>query len=77
MVSPHRVSHVTSLGLDLSYHKSSLVAQRVKNLPAVQQIRVQSLGQEDPLEKKMAPHSNILAWDLAWRGDVTARAATI
>ena len=65
VVSPHRVSHVTSLGLDLSY-KSSLVAQRVKNLPAVQQIRVQSLGQEDPLEKEMATHSSTLAWRMPW-----------
>ena len=42
------------------------MAQIVKNVLATQKIRVQSLGQEDPLEKKMAPHSNILAWDLAW-----------
>ena len=40
----------------------SLVAQMVKNLPAMQEIQVQSLGQEDPLEKGMATHSNILAW---------------
>ena len=40
----------------------SLVAQMVKNLPAVQETRVQSLGQEDPLEKGMATHSSVLAW---------------
>ena len=40
----------------------SLIAQTVKNLPAMQVIRVQSLGQEDPLEKGMATHSSILAW---------------
>ena len=40
----------------------SLVAQTVKNQPAVQETRVQSLGQEDPLEKEMATHSCILAW---------------
>ena len=34
----------------------------VKNLPAMQETRAQSLGQEDPLEKGMAPHSSILAW---------------
>ena len=34
----------------------------VKNLPAMQETRVQSLGQEDPLEKRMATHSTILAW---------------
>ena len=38
-----------------------LLAQMVKNLPAMQEIQVQSLGQEDPLEKGMATHSNILA----------------
>ena len=40
----------------------STVAQMVKNLPATQEIWVQSLGQEDPLEKEMATHSSILAW---------------
>ena len=41
---------------------ASLVAQMVKNLPAVQQMQVRSLGQEDPLEKGMATHSSVLAW---------------
>ena len=40
----------------------SLVAQMVKNLPAVRETWVLSLGQEDPLEKGMAAHSSILAW---------------
>ena len=40
----------------------SLVAQMVKNLPAVQDTQVQSLGREDLLEKEMATHSSILAW---------------
>ena len=40
----------------------------VKNLPAVQETRVQSLGWEDPLEKEMAIHSNILAWRIPWDG---------
>ena len=40
----------------------SLVAQKVKNLLALQETQVQSLGQDDPLEKGMATHSNILAW---------------
>ena len=46
------------------YHlfKDFPVAQRVKNLPAMQETRVQSLGQEDPLEKGMATHSSILVW---------------
>ena len=43
------------------------VAQLVKNLPAVQETWVQSLGQEDPLEKEMATHSSILAWKILWR----------
>ena len=38
------------------------MAQTVKNLPAMQETQVQSLGQEDPLEKGMATHSSILAW---------------
>ena len=41
---------------------ASLVAQTVKNPPAVQETQFQSLGQEDPLEKGMATHSSILAW---------------
>ena len=40
----------------------ALVAQSVKKLPAEQETRVQSLGQEDPLEKEMATYSSILAW---------------
>ena len=44
----------------------SLVAQMVKNLPAMQETQVQSLGQEDTLEKGMATHSSILAWEIPW-----------
>ena len=43
---------------------SSLVTQMVKNLPAVQETRVPSRGQEGPLEKGMATHSSILAWEI-------------
>ena len=43
---------------------ASLVAQTVKNLPAMQETRVQSLGLEDPLEKGIAIHSSILAWEI-------------
>ena len=42
------------------------MAQIVKNLPAVQETQVLSLGQEDPLEKGMATHSSILAWTIPW-----------
>ena len=43
---------------------ASLVAQMVKNLPAMQETRVQSLGSKDPLEKGIATHSSILAWEI-------------
>ena len=54
---------------------ASLVAQLVKNLPAMQETQVRSLGQEDSLEKEMATHSSILAWEIpmnrgAWRAMV-------
>ena len=42
------------------------MAQSVKNLPAVQETLIQSLGREDPLEKEMATHSSILAWKILW-----------
>ena len=45
---------------------ASLVAEMVKNLPAMQKTRVWSLVQEDPLEKRMATHSSILAWRIPW-----------
>ena len=45
---------------------ASLVAQRLKHLPAMWEICVQSLGQEDPLEKEMATLSSILAWRIPW-----------
>ena len=42
------------------------MAQMVKNLPAMQETCVQSLGWEDPLKKEMATHSSILAWEIPW-----------
>ena len=42
------------------------MTQTVKNLPAMQETRVQSLGREDPLEKGMATHSSVLAWRIPW-----------
>ena len=50
------------IGYPLQYSWASLVAQRVKNLPAVWETWVQSLGGKDLLEKEMATHSSILAW---------------
>ena len=57
---------------DIQFHKSSLkkwaplIAQLVKNLPAVWETWVQSRGWEDPLEKGKAIHSSILAWRIPW-----------
>ena len=45
---------------------ASLVAQRLKHLPAMWETWVRSLGREDPLEKEMATHSSILAWRIPW-----------
>ena len=54
------------IGCPRPYSWASLVAQLVKNLHAIWEIWVQSLGQEDPLEKGMATHSSILAWRTSW-----------
>ena len=50
------------IGYPLRYSWASLVAQLVKNPPAMQETWVRSLGWEDPLEKRMATHSSVLAW---------------
>ena len=53
--------------VSLYYRKwASLMAQSVKNLPPVQETQVLSLGREDLLEKEMATHSSILAWNIPW-----------
>ena len=54
MIEINRINHVC------------LVAQSVKNPPAMQETRLRSLGQEDPLEKEMATHPSILAWRIPW-----------
>ena len=54
------------IGYPLQYSQASLVAQLVKNLPAMREIWVRSLGWEDPLEKGKATHSSILAWRIPW-----------
>ena len=46
-----------------------LVAQMMKNLPAMQETQIQPLGWEDPLEKEMATHSRVLAWRIPWTGE--------
>ena len=52
--------------LPCNYVNASLVAQTVKNQPEIQETRVRSLGQEDPLQKGRATHSSILAWNIPW-----------
>ena len=63
-----RTSQVRKTDVYVNKHVywASLVAQSVKNLPAVQETQVRSLGWEDPLEKEMATHSSILAWKISW-----------
>ena len=63
------------IGYSLQYSWASLVAQMVKNPPAMQETWIPSLGWEDPLEKEMATHSSLLAWRIpmdrrAWRATV-------
>ena len=53
-------------GNPLRYSWASLVAWMVKNLPAMQETQVPSLGQEDPLEEDIATHSSVLAWRIPW-----------
>ena len=50
----------------ININRASLVAQMVKNLPAMQDTWVQFLGREDPLQNEMATHSSILAWRIPW-----------
>ena len=54
------------MGYPLQYSWASLVAQLVKNPPAMWDTWVQFLGWGDPLEKEMATQSNILAWEIPW-----------
>ena len=51
---------------DLLPLRASLIAQSVKNLPAMQESQVRFLGREDSLEKEVATHSRILAWRIPW-----------
>ena len=65
IVIMHR-QHLDSLQTIFRYVRASLMAQIVKNLPAVRGTRVRSLGGEDPLKEGMATHSSILAWRIPW-----------
>ena len=53
-------------GLEIFLPPFSLLSQTVKHLPAMQEMQIQSLGWEDPLEEGMATHSSILAWRIPW-----------
>ena len=52
------------IGYPIQYPRASLVAQRIKNQPIMQETWIQSLGWEDPLEENMATHSSILSWKI-------------
>ena len=58
--------YIKYLNIFLQHNDLTLVAQRVKCLPARWETSVRSLGQEDPLDKEMATHSSILAWRIPW-----------
>ena len=60
------VSGVQQNDLVIYIYGASLVAQMVKNLPTLQETRVRSLNQEESLEKRLATHSSVLAWKIAW-----------
>ena len=58
--------YLLKFNIYVPYYEASLVAQWLQNLPAMQEMQIQSLGQEDPLEEGMATHSGILAWEMPW-----------
>ena len=60
------ISRCVAIYIYLSIYIYILVVQTTKNLPAMQETWVRSLGQEGPLEKGMAAHSSILAWKIPW-----------
>ena len=59
--------------LKCNTQRASMVAHSVKNLPAMQKTRVQSLDREDPLEEEMATYSSILAWRIPWTEEPSRR----
>ena len=75
MIPGSRRSLGEGIGYPLRYSWTSLVAQTVKNPPAMREIWIQSLGWEDTLKEGMATHSSILAWQIpmdrgAWRAAI-------
>ena len=65
----HSLNGFFQLGASLNLRWASLVVQVEKNPPAMQETWVRFLGQEDPLEKRMATHSSILAWRIPWTSE--------
>ena len=65
-MSPARFVCFRKIGFPKGFNRACLVAQLVKNPPAMQETRVLFLGQEDPLEKGKATHSSILAYRIPW-----------
>ena len=65
-VSPDPLNTPPTIRMRLAHFWAFLVAQIVKNLSVMQETWVQSLDREDPLEKRMTTHSNILAWRIPW-----------
>ena len=65
-VSGSKGKHFPELGPYPTVLGTSLVAQTIETLSAMQETRVQSLGREDPLEKEIATHSSTLAWKIPW-----------
>ena len=61
-------SSVWAPGGGVKQAEASPMAQVVKNLAAMQEMWIQSLGREDPLQEEMATHSSILAWEIPWAG---------
>ena len=66
MTSPTSLRHLEHLNPNNLILGTSLVAQMVKNLPAMQETCIRFLGWEDPLEKEMATHFSILSWRIPW-----------
>ena len=66
LIQGEKLRMSVSIYIILSFPQAFLVAQMVKNLTAMQETRVRSHGQEDPLEKGMTTHSSILAWRIPW-----------
>ena len=64
--SLHSRSAYSTVYCDRACNLGFPIAQSVKNLPAMQETWVRSLGREDPLEKEMATHCSILAWEIPW-----------